>query len=60
MYLKAPGGGSEPKATPTLAFAIGLAVAATLLFGVYPDRLFALAEASARSLGAAALSAAIR
>ncbi|MEP7310419.1 MAG: NADH-quinone oxidoreductase subunit N [Acidobacteriota bacterium] len=60
MYLKPPGGGSEPKATPAMAFAIGLAVVATLLFGVYPDRLFALAEASARTLGAAALSAAIR
>jgi len=60
MYLKPPGGGSEPKATPAMAFAIGLAVVATLLFGVYPDRLFAIAEASARTLGAAALSAAIR
>ncbi len=60
MYLKAPGGGSEPKATPAVAFAIGLAVVATLLFGVYPERLFTLAEASARTLGAAALTASIR
>src|SRR5204863_5871282 len=44
MYLKPPGGGSEPTATPALAFAIGLAVVATLALGVYPARLFALAE----------------
>jgi NADH-quinone oxidoreductase subunit N len=60
MYLKQPGGGSEPRATPAVALALGLAVAATLLFGVYPDRLFALAEASARTLGAAALNASLR
>jgi NADH-quinone oxidoreductase subunit N len=60
MYLKQPGGGSEPKATPAVAFALGLAVVATLLFGVYPDRLFALAEASARTLGAGGIAAVIR
>jgi len=60
MYLKQPGGGSEPRATPAMAFALGLAVVATLLFGVYPDRLFALAEASARTLGASALTASLR
>jgi NADH-quinone oxidoreductase subunit N len=60
MYLKQPGGGSEPKMTPAVGLALGLAVVATLLFGVYPDRLFAVAEASARTLGAAALTAAIR
>jgi len=60
MYLKQPGGGSEPKMTPAVGLALGLAVVATLLFGVYPDRLFAVAEASARTLGAAVLTAAIR
>jgi NADH-quinone oxidoreductase subunit N len=60
MYLKQPVGGSEPQATPAVALALGLAVVATLLFGVYPNQLFTLAEASARTLGASALNASIR
>jgi len=60
MYLKPAAGGSEPKTTPALTFALGLAVAGTIVLGVYPDRLFALAEASARTLGLAAVTAAIR
>ena len=46
--------GSEPSTTPALAVALGVAVAATLLLGVYPRLLFEVAEASARTLGAAA------
>jgi NADH-quinone oxidoreductase subunit N len=60
MYLKQPGGGSEPKATPAVAVALAVAVVATLLFGIYPVQLFALADASARTLGVSALSASLR
>jgi NADH-quinone oxidoreductase subunit N len=60
MYLKQPGGGSEPKATPAVAVALAVAVVATLLFGIYPEQLFALADASARTLGVSALSASLR
>ena len=52
--------GSEPRTTPTLAVVLGVAVAATLVLGVYPRLLFELAEASARTLGAAGITAAIR
>jgi NADH-quinone oxidoreductase subunit N len=53
MYLKAPGSGSEPKASPSLAVALAVAIVATLVLGVYPRLLFELAEASARTLGSA-------
>jgi hypothetical protein len=39
---------------------LGVAVAATLVLGVYPRLLFDAAEASARTLGAAGIAAAIR
>jgi hypothetical protein len=37
-----------------------VAVAATLLFGVYPQLLFTLADASAQTLGAVNAAAALR
>ena len=46
--------------SPSLALAMAVAVAATIFLGVYPRLLFELAEASARTLGATALLAAIR
>jgi hypothetical protein len=46
--------------TPALAVVLGVAVLATLLLGVYPRLLFEVADASARTLGAAGISAAIR
>jgi hypothetical protein len=39
---------------------LGVAVAATLVLGVYPRVLFEVAEASARTLGAAGVAAALR
>jgi NADH-quinone oxidoreductase subunit N len=60
MYVKDEALGSTPKAVPTLALALGVAVAATLLLGIYPPLLFRVAEASARTLGAAPFTAALR
>jgi NADH-quinone oxidoreductase subunit N len=60
MYLKKETIGSEPATTPALAVVLGVAVAATLVFGVYPRLLFELADVSAQTLGAAAVAAALR
>jgi NADH-quinone oxidoreductase subunit N len=60
MYVKDEALGSTPKAVPTLSLALGVAVAATLLLGIYPPLLFRVAEASARTLGAAPFTAALR
>jgi len=60
MYLKKETLGSEPTTSPTLAVALAVAVAATLVLGVYPRLLFDVAAASARTLGAAGATAALR
>jgi NADH-quinone oxidoreductase subunit N len=60
MYVKPQGAGSEVKTTPSLGFALAVAVIATIALGVYPRLLFELAEMSARTLGVAAVTAAIR
>jgi NADH-quinone oxidoreductase subunit N len=60
MYLKKETIGSQPKTTPALTLALAVAVAATLVLGVYPRLLFEVAEASARTLGAAGATAALR
>ena len=60
MYLKKETIGSEPKATPALAVTLAIAVAATLILGVYPRLLFEVAEASARTLGMAPITTALR
>jgi NADH-quinone oxidoreductase subunit N len=60
MYLKKETIGSEPTASPSLTFALGVAVAATLVLGIYPRLLFEVAEASARTLGASGILAALR
>src|SRR5215471_17714154 len=60
MYLKKDVIGSEPTSTGALTFAIAVAVAATLVLGVYPRTLFEVAEASARTLGAGGIAAVIR
>jgi NADH-quinone oxidoreductase subunit N len=60
MYLKKETIGSEPATTMPLAIVLGVAVAATLVFGLYPRLLFEVAEASARTLGAAGITAALR
>ena len=60
MMLKNEPSGSEPHQSPALAVAMVTAVVATLFFGVYPQALFEFAEMSARTLGAAAVTQALR
>jgi len=60
MYLKRDVVGSEPTTSPALGAALIVAVLATIVLGVYPRLLFQVAEASARSLGAAGITAALR
>jgi NADH-quinone oxidoreductase subunit N len=60
MYLKTDAAGSEPVSSPALAIALGVAVLATLVLGMYPRLLFEVAEASARTLGAVGVAASIR
>src|SRR5437773_1247414 len=60
MYVKKETAGSEPVLGPSLAVALGVAVVATLVLGLYPRLLFELAEASASTIGAAAITTAIR
>jgi NADH-quinone oxidoreductase subunit N len=60
MYVKKETLGSEPTASPSLTLALGVAVIATIVLGIYPRLLFDVAEASARTLGAAVLTAALR
>ncbi len=56
MWLKNEPSGTEPVTSPTMAFALGLMVVATLLLGVYPRPLFEFAEASARTLGVSTIT----
>jgi NADH-quinone oxidoreductase subunit N len=56
MMLKNEPTGSEPRQSPALAIALGVAVAATLLLGVYPQPLFEFAQTSAATLGASAVT----
>jgi len=60
MYLKKETAGSEPSLGPALGFTLGVAVAATLVLGVYPRPIFEWAEASARVLAGNGVLAAIR
>ena len=60
MYVKKEQLGSEPVSSPALNVALAVAVAATLALGIYPRVLFELADASAKTLGVAGLTATIR
>jgi NADH-quinone oxidoreductase subunit N len=60
MYVKKETTGSEPTASPALAFTLAVAVIATIALGIYPRLLFEAAERSARSLSVGGISAAIR
>jgi len=60
MYLKKEAMGSEPIAGPSLTFALAVAVAATIVLGIYPRLLFEVAEASARTLGVVGSVSALR
>jgi NADH-quinone oxidoreductase subunit N len=60
MYLRKETTGSEPVTSPALQVTLALAVAATLVLGIYPRQLFDAAEASARAIVPAAFSTAAR
>jgi NADH-quinone oxidoreductase subunit N len=61
MYLKKDVTGiAETAPSPSLTFAMAVAVAATVFLGVYPRALFEIAEASARAIGSSAIVALIR
>jgi len=60
MYLKKETLGSEPTTNPTMAVVLVAAVVATLALGIYPRLLFDAAAASARTLGAAGVTTALR
>jgi NADH-quinone oxidoreductase subunit N len=60
MYLKKETLGAEPVAVPSITLALVVAVAATIVLGVYPRLLFEVAEASARTLGVAGSLTALR
>ena len=49
-YLKQETTGSEPSTSVGLALALAAAVAVTIVLGVYPELLFQVAAASARTL----------
>jgi NADH-quinone oxidoreductase subunit N len=60
MWLKNEPTGSEPRTTPALAFALAVAVVATLLVGIYPQPLFQFAQASAATLGVSTITQSVR
>jgi NADH-quinone oxidoreductase subunit N len=60
MWIKTEAMGSRVTIAPALAVALTLALVATLYFGVYPKALFEFADASARTLGSLAVTAAVR
>ena len=60
MYLKNETTGSQPRATPALAFAMVLAVVVTIGLGLYPRALFEFAEHSAQTMGVGAVTAGLR
>jgi NADH:ubiquinone oxidoreductase subunit 2 (subunit N) len=60
MYLKKDATGTAPVFNPALALAVAAAVVGTIVLGVYPRLLFDVADASARTLGAVGLAAALK
>jgi NADH-quinone oxidoreductase subunit N len=56
MWLRNEPVGSQPVAAPGVRVALAVALAATIVLGVYPRPLFELAEASARTLGVATVT----
>jgi NADH-quinone oxidoreductase subunit N len=60
MYLKQETTGSEPTTSPALALTLGVAVAGTLVLGIYPQPLFELATRSAETILGVGAAAAIR
>src|SRR5262245_19788563 len=59
MYLKKETMGSEPVSNGALTAAMAVALAMTIVLGVYPRLLFELADASAKTLGAAGVTSGV-
>jgi len=59
MYLRKEIAGSEPTSTPALTFTLVATSIGTIVLGIYPQWLFAIADASARTLGAGGIAAII-
>ena len=57
MWLKNEPTGSQPTTSPAYALMLGAAIVATVVLGIYPQPLFAFAQASAQTLGTAAVAA---
>ena len=57
MFMKNESAGSRPVLAPGLATALAVALAGTLVLGIYPRPLFELAEFSARALGVVGVAA---
>jgi NADH-quinone oxidoreductase subunit N len=57
MWLKNEPTGSEPRMQPALALTLAVALAGTIVLGLFPRSLFEMAEASSRDLGAAPVTA---
>jgi NADH-quinone oxidoreductase subunit N len=60
MWVKEEPSGTDPVLNPAMATVLGVALAATLILGVYPRPLFDFAEASARTLGVAQVLQVVR
>jgi NADH-quinone oxidoreductase subunit N len=60
MWFKGEPTGSEPVISPAMGVLLAITIAGTLALGVYPRPLFDLADASARTLGAAGITATMR
>ena len=56
MWLKNEPVGSQPVASPGVAVALAVTLAATIVLGIYPRPLFDFAVASARTLGVATVT----
>ena len=60
MWFKGEPTGSEPVVSPAMAVLLAVTVAGTIAIGIYPRPLFDLADASARTLGVAGITATLR
>jgi NADH-quinone oxidoreductase subunit N len=59
MYFRQETSGSEPTMSPMLACTVAVAVAATIVLGVYPRHVFEMAQASAQVFDFGGMTAAI-
>jgi NADH-quinone oxidoreductase subunit N len=60
MWFKGEPTGSDLVISPAMAILLAITIAGTVAIGVYPRPLFDLADASARTLGVAGITATLR